>query len=297
VGLLLLVSLVLLGLVAPGLLRLPRVSLARELAARLVCAVELSDSCERDPALVAAYGTELASRIREHAPSIVYEHGMSALPVDFRRCREPRCGDGARSGLIWRSRSGEPVVAFVHVVDCQTGASEESRAAGLDCSGDRAGNLYLQYWLYYPDSATLRDVPVAGGRGFHRDDWESFQVRVGPDGEVDVRASSHHGYNYERGAANWGSDAGIGPLRAVTEVLGLRPEGGWGPDTGRLYVSGGSHAGNAKGDGAVTRMTPRRRLRLVPLESLAAAGAGRYRFAITPPWLKPVWTDPESEGT
>jgi hypothetical protein len=35
------------------------------------------------------------------------------------------------------------------------------------------------YWLYYPNSATLRHVPVAGIRGFHRDDGESFQVRVG----------------------------------------------------------------------------------------------------------------------
>jgi hypothetical protein len=285
-----------LGLAAAGL-RLPGISLGRELAARLVCAVRLSDVCERDPELEAAYGTELASLVREHAPSIAYERGMRALPVDFRSCRDTRCGGGAGSGLVWHSRTGEPVAAFVHVVDCRPAAIEASGTAGLDCSGDRAGNLYLQYWLYYPNSATLRHVPVAGTRGFHRDDWESFQARVGSDGEVDVRASSHHGYNYELGAANWGSDAGIGPLREVTEALGMRPQGGWGPDTGRLYVSGGSHAGNAKRDGAVNRMTPRGRLLLVPLEPIASGEGGRYSFEITPPWLKPVWGDPESGRT
>jgi hypothetical protein len=283
-----------LGLAAAGL-RLPGISLGPELAARLVCAVRLSDACEHDPELVAAYGTELASLVRAHAPSIAYERGMRALPVDFRRCRDTRCGGGAGSGLVWRSRTGQPVAAFVHVVDCRAAAIELSRAAGLDCSGERAGNLYLQYWLYYADSATLRGVPVAGEQGYHADDWESFQVRVGADGEVDVRASSHHGYNYELGRGNWGSDSGIGPLREVTEELGMRPDGGWGPDTGRLYVSGGSHAGNAKRDGAVTRLTPRGHLRLVPLEPIAAAAGRRYRFAIPPPWLKTVWSDPEGE--
>lgn len=232
--------------------------------------------------------------MREHAPTIVYERGMRALPVDFRRCRNTRCADGAASGLIWRSRAGEPVAAFVHVVDCRDSAGDGDHALGVDCSGDRAGNLYLQYWLYYPDSATLRHLPVVGKKGTHADDWESFQVRVGSDGEAYVRASSHHGYNYELGAANWGSDAGIDPLREVTEMVGLRPEGGWGPNTGRLYVSGGSHAGNAKGDDAVNRLTPRGRLRLIPLEPLASED---HRFAVTPPWLKPVWTDPESNGT
>ena len=45
--------------------------------------------------------------------------------------------------------------------------------------------------------------------GYHPDDWESVQFRLRPDGEVDQRASSHHGYNYVRGVGNWGSDAGV----------------------------------------------------------------------------------------
>ena len=48
-------------------------------------------------------------------------------------------------------------------------------AAGADCSGERAGKRYLQYWLYWPDSQT----EPFGERGYHPDDWESFQVRIG----------------------------------------------------------------------------------------------------------------------
>ena len=170
---------------------------------------------------------------------------MRALPVDFRRCRETACADGAGGGGGLEVGAGEPVVAFVHVIDCREGAPPDP--GGADCRGAGEGNLYLQYWFYYPDSATLRGVPVAGERGFHRDDWESLQVRIGPDGEAHARASSHHGYNYEQGAANWGSDAGWGPLKDVSETIGARPPGGWGPETGWLFVSGGSHAGNARG--------------------------------------------------
>lgn len=295
-ALVLLVALLVVGLLAAGL-RVPGAGLARSIAAKILCAVEISDSCERDSALVAAYGLDLARLVREHAPAIVYESGMRALPVDYRACRRPACADGARSGLVSRSRAGRPVAGFVHVIDCRDEARWRTEASGAKCSGDRAGRLYLQYWLYYPDSATLRDVPVAGRRGYHADDWESYQVRIEPGGETDARASSHHGYNYEGGRRNWGSDAGIGPLRDLSEAVGLRTKGGWGPATGYLFVSGGSHAGHASGDSdEIVRVTPRRRLRLIPLEALAAR-AGQASFAITPPWLKEVWSDPEAEGT
>ena len=55
------------------------------------------------------------------------------------------------------------MTAFVHVVDCR--AERRERPAGADCSGDRAGNLYIQYWTYYADSATLRGVPIVGDEG------------------------------------------------------------------------------------------------------------------------------------
>ena len=166
VGLILLVALLLVGALA-GLGPLPLgVSLARTVGAKLICAIELSDSCQRDPELTAAYGTDLAKTLREHAPMIFYEHGMRALPVDFRACRSASCGDAAGEGKLWRTDRGGPATAFVHVIDCRAGEAAAFAGANrpADCSGGREGNLYIQYWLYYAESATLRGVPVVGAK-------------------------------------------------------------------------------------------------------------------------------------
>jgi hypothetical protein len=285
---------------------------------RLVCAARLGDGCSPDSPLARAYGDEIALEVRRHAPTLRYERGMTALPVDFRRCRSPECSDGPPSGVVWESRAGEPVTAFVHVVDCRDGADP----GGAECGGPRAGNLYIQYWLYYPDSATLRGVPVAGPRGYHLDDWESYMVRIGPGG-VDARASSHHGYNHRGGVRNWSSDAGVGT--GLAEALGARDPGGWGRSHGTGYVSGGSHAGHAheppplvrlRLDGlppaerravkrgfaglglreAPPRRTPGARIILVPVET-AMRGREGESFAVSPPWRKRVFSDPEYTGT
>jgi hypothetical protein len=282
------------GLVAAGV-RVPGAVLARAVASRILCAAALAERCGDEPALIAAYGTEVGKLVRSHVPTLVFERGSRALPVDFRRCRSTICADGPESGPVRRSDRGLPVTAFVHVVDCRPGEAERSEAEGVDCSGPREGNLYVQYWTYYADSATLRAVPLAGRRGFHEDDWESVQLRIRPDGRVEQRASSHHGHNYTRGVANWGSDAGFAPLAGVAEALGARPEGGWGPETGLLFVSGGSHAGNARALTDIERLTPGNRIRLVPLEPIAATDASV--FAVIPPWRKRVWHDPEAEAT
>lgn len=294
VGTLGVVALLLVGLVAAGV-RVPGAMLARALASRILCAAAMADGCGDEPALVAAYGTEIGRLVRRHMPTIAFEWGSRALPVDFRRCRETACGDGSARGLAHRTDRGLPVSAFVHVVDCREGGAAQAEAEGADCSAPRAGHLYIQYWLYYADSATLRGVPVVGEEGYHRDDWEGVQIRLGPDGEADERASSHDGYNYERGVANRGSDAGIDPLREMAEAIGARAENGWGPETHLLLVSGGSHAGNAIGIPDVDRVTPGSRVHLIPLEPIAAASAAT--FAISPPWLKHVWRDPEATGT
>jgi hypothetical protein len=296
VGLVAVVSLLLLALVAVGV-RVPGTALARALASRMLCAVAMADGCGDEPTLIAAYGTEVGELARRHMPTIFFERGSRAMPVDFRRCRAVECGDGTPRGLVHKTDAGLPVTAFVHVVDCR-GPDRALAGAAADCTGARAGSLYLQYWLYYADSATLRGVPIAGDRGFHEDDWESVQIRIGADGQVDERASSHHGYNYAQGIANDGSDAGIEPLRAVAEAVGARPQDGWGPETRLLLVSGGSHAGNAEGFlGNIDRVVPGRRVHLVPLEPIASAEGDAYRFAIAPPWRKTVWRDPEASGT
>jgi hypothetical protein len=302
VGLVGVVSLLLVGLVAAGV-RVPGATLARAVASRILCATALADGCGDEPTLIAAYGTEVGKLVRRHMPWILLERGSRALPVDFRRCRSSACGDGSARGLVHRTDAGLPVTAFVHVVDCRDATAREgdlADPAGLasapDCSGPRTGNLYIQYWLYYADSATLRGLPLVGAAGYHRDDWESAQLRFGPGGEVDERASSHNGYNHDRGFANWGSDAGIGPLKDIAEVVGARAPNGWGEETHLLLVSGGSHAGNAIGIPHVDRFVPGRRVHLVPLET-ALDDPGAYRFAISAPWLKRVWRDPEAAGT
>jgi hypothetical protein len=294
VGVLGVVALLFVGLVAAGV-RVPGADLARAVASRILCAASFADGCGDEPVLIAAYGTEVGKLVREHMPMLAFEEGSRAVPVDFRRCRSTGCADGTERGLVHRTDEGLPVTAFVHVVDCREGEVEGSETDGADCSGPRAGNLYIQFWTYYADSATLRGVPIAGAEGFHEDDWEGVQIRIGPDGYVDERASSHNGYNYARGVANWGADAGLGPLRDAAETVGIRAINGWGPETHLLLVSGGSHAGNAAGIPHVDRFTPGRRVHLIPLEPVAAGDTST--FAITPPWLKQVWRDPEAEGT
>ncbi len=294
VGTLGVVALLLVGLVAAGV-RVPGAPLARALASRLLCAAALADGCGDEPALIAAYGSEVGALVRRHMPLLGFERGSRALPVDFRHCRSSACGDGSARGLVHRTDAGLPVTVFVHVVDCRAATAAQTEAEGADCSGERAGNLYLEYFTYYADSATLRDLPVVGAAGYHRDDWEGVEIRLGPDGEADERASSHDGYNYARSTANWGSDAGIDPLRDAAEALGARAENGWGPETHLLLVAGGSHAGDAIGLPHTDRFTPGRRVHLVPLEPVAATSTAR--FAISPPWRKRVWRDPEAEGT
>ena len=294
VGMLCALALVFAGLVAVGA-EVPGTGLARALASRILCAAALADGCGDEPVLIAAYGDEVGRLVRRHMPTLVFEAGSRAVPVDFRRCRSSSCGDAGGEGLVHRTDERLPVTAFVHVVDCRAGMSGDAEAAGADCSGPRAGNLYLEYFTYYADSATLRDVPVAGEAGYHRDDWEGVEIRIGPDGSVSERASSHNGYNYSREDVNWFSDAGLGPLSELAELLDARPEGGWGPETHLLLVSGGSHAGNAAGHHDRVRFTPGRRVHVVPLEPIAAHE--HAVFAISPPWLKAIWRDPEAAGT
>jgi len=281
IGLVLLVCALVLALLAVGGARVPGAGLASAIYGRILCAVDLADVCSSDPELVAAYGPELASVVRSNAPEIRYEAGMSALPVDFRACRDAECGNGPSAGEVAASASGEPVAAFVHVVDCRPGAAAATESRGFDCSSSREGNLYVQYWLYYEDSTSVRDLP--GQVGHHEDDWESYQLRITPEG-ADARASSHNGYDYEGGPRNWLSDAGIAHRSA------------WGPATGSTYVSGGSHAGHVREDDWVPgRWTAPGDLELIPIETLDAAR--RTRFAIDPPWRKPVFRDPEDEAT
>lgn len=317
IGLLVVITVLILSVTAGVRAWLPGVQLAESIAMRILCAVGMSSTCAQSGDLVAAYGPELAAEVERNAPEIVYEDGMGALPVDFRECRNQRCGSGPEADPVWQSDTGEPSVAFVHVVDCRTElARTESAIHGYDCKGERAGNLYLQYWTYYAKSSFW-------GQVVHDDDWEGIQVRVEPDG-VESRATSHHGYNYGGGPLSWPSD------------LGVVHRSAWGSSTGKLYVSGGSHAGHvyehrrfsirrvahAGGDLGVNayalasgrrpraklprhltvappkpRWTPASHLTLIPIETLDDRALSAHFDGITPPWDKDVYSDPESEDT
>lgn len=253
------------------------------ISGRLICAVKAAEGCQPPAgALQAAYGTDLAAVVHRHAPEIRFEEGeFVSLPVDPRTCRERRCADSSEPGRLGRSFDDQPATAFVHLIDCRRTA----QPASADCSGSRQGNVYIQYWLYYPESATR---PL-GGRGFHADDWESFQARIGSGRRVSVRASSHHGYNHGADPVSDLGRVGLGPIA----IDGRRPA--WGPSNGFLWVSAGSHAGRVVG-GSYTRSIPRRKLRLVPIES-ELRSLSDLEFAVTPPWQKPVWRDPEQLGS
>ena len=243
------------------------------LARSVVCAVRGGCAAERD-AMVAAYGPRDAELVRRYVPSLVYEPGTHTLPVDFRTCRSHRCSDAPddRDLDVHRStRGAHRATAFTHVVR-------------------RGGETFVQYWLYYPDSTTT--VANAAGAwntarrlagawlpeypGYHPDDWESVQVRLGRDGRVQVRASSHHGYQW---------------------CKQRRCRNSWGPWTGWSRVSRGSHAGHVPERPARERTTTGAALRLVPLESLDAGAYEPLDPGITPPWRKRVYTDPLSDST
>ena len=273
-GVVLTVALTMATLAALGI-RLPGLALGGAILERIACAAGTGGDCGRTGELALAYGAELAGLVEGNAPRLEYEDGMRALPVDFRSCREDACAEGAEAGEVTRSVAGEPVTAFVHVVDCRDPGSAEPE---VDCSGERAGHAYLQYWLYYPGSSTR----IWGEAGRHPDDFESFQIRVAADGRVESRASSHHGYNDRHGS--WASDTG----------LSTRPA--WTADTGRYAIAGGSHAGRVGSGAEPVRWTPSGSIRLIPIESLGERDRSAA-FAVSPPWEKDVYVDPESEGT
>ena len=282
VGLILIVSLGIAFLGALAGLGLPGAALAHTVASKIICATGLADDCGGPGSdLAVAYGAEVAEAVSEHVPDLLYEESMRELPVDYRDCREDACATIEEGGgPVSETSEGLPATGFVHVVDCRPDGIAAATAQGYDCSGDRAGALYIQYWLYYPDSQT----DPFGDRGYHPDDWESFQVRL-TGGVADARASSHHSYNHEGGIGNWASDAGIDP----------KP--GWGPFAGTYFVSAGSHAGHVEGDHDGGAYTPGSDLVLIPIEPIGASGADDGLFAVVPPWLKDVFRDPEAQGT
>jgi hypothetical protein len=193
----------------------------------------------------------------------------------------------------------------------------------------RRGRLYLQYWLYYPDSNTalagsdriwerswilprLREL-VAGTPdypGFHRDDWEGVFVRIDPDGSTWVRASAHghfQGCRWRDCRNQWmrptgwvrvsrGSHAGHLPFRLEprSDDLRYRP-------TGPRYRLPPSSPWQRErrvplipGRNLDERTTSGEGIRLIPLETLDRHSYRPLDDKVKPPWRKRAYTDPES---
>jgi hypothetical protein len=283
-GVVLLVCIAFAAMAAAGV-RAPGTELARALVARMVCAVDLGEGCGGEAtALTLAYGRELGELVTHLVPTLEYEEGMRAVPVDWRSCREDACANGPQAGEVTESETGEPVTLFSHVVNCREPAAPVPPDA--DCEGEAAGRAYVQFWAYYPDSATTPfDEDAFGGAGYHPDDWESFQVRIGPDG-IEERASSHHGYNDESGDPV--NDTGWLPGRSA-----------WTSASGRYWISSKSHAGRVgTWQGAPHRWTRPEDIRVIPLETMRDqwgdyVGSEKH----VPAWLKDVYLDPEATGT
>lgn len=220
----------------------------------ITCAI--GGDCGQPDALERAYGKDTAELVSKYSPNLAYERRSAELPIDFRRCRQLECSNGPNTAIeISRTSAGLPVTAFTRVVDRRA----------------RGGALYLQYWFYYPESFTGGVGRLLGPfahdwPGYHRDDWEGVQVRIGAGERVSARATAHGGYG-----------------------------AGWGNWTGWYRVAGGSHAGQVVGTPTGERTTSASAIDLVPLERLGDPVL--HRFVVAPPWRKQVYTDPESASS
>lgn len=276
----------------------PVAGIVHGLSRSLLCAVSLAGDCGRRVSLETVYGPEVAELLRRHLPRVTFGEDLLGMPVDFRTCRSPACADPPSSSRITESTAGESPILFTRVIDCRAGDAP----AEVRCDGIRRGNLYLQYWAYFPESASFRGVPILERKGYHLHDWEVTEMRIGSDGRVSQRASSHRGFNHTGSIGNWPSDAGIDLPPGLSRALGRPNPRGWGRWLGGWTVAGGSHAGNVSARSRPAeggRALVRGRTDLVPLESIRRDSLARpARFdPITPPWLKDLWTDPEATGT
>ena len=247
------------------------------------------------PGLDDVYGSELAELVREYAPGLIYETGMSALPVDFRQCRITSCSGGEGPGERRRSQEGKRVSAFVHVVDCR----EDERAAGWRGLLGRPRRQPLPPVLLLLPGERNASRASSAASAITMTTGSPSGCGSGPTATPTFArpptTATTTSWGWTTGARTRGSALCATSRRRSA----LRAEGGWGPDTGWLFVSGGSHAGNAKGDlRRIGSWTTPSNVNLIPLEPIAAADEhAEFEFAVDPPWRKDVWWNPEAEGT
>lgn len=305
VGLVLLASLVL-GALATVVPVIDGRSFGGFLSHRIFCTIQ--GRCDPGQAeLARAYGDEDAALLRAYAPDVVYEPGEDSIPVDFRSCREAACAAAPDDPDldVHRSDAGLPATVFTRLIR-------------------RDGNVYLQYWFYYPDSnstvARSDDLWDLGPKqfgfgeypGYHRDDWEGYQVRLDHSGEATVRTTSHGHYQWCKQSechdlwgprTGWtrvsrGSHAGHIPLERQT----VPRRKGRSPPPSAPGRAGGAHRGpptyryepSLPGLDVRERTSTADGLVLVPLETIDRSTYRPRDEDISPPWEKEVYEDPES---
>jgi hypothetical protein len=282
VGLVLVVALISAVLVTPAGSFDGR-SLGAMVVERISCAA-VGTCTSGDRRLQAAYGVRDALLVRRHLPGLVYEPGEQQLPVDWRKCRAVACAIATddRDMDVHLSRSGQRVTVFTRLIRTP-------------------GRRYIQYWYYYPDSNTafagsdriwrhssllqVGGLVLRGSReypGYHRDDWEAAAIAVDRRG-LASRVTSHGHWQ----SCKWSS---------------CRDR--WGPSTGWVRVSRGSHAGHIPltegmapkipGADVRERTTTAHGIRLIPLETLDRRSYRRLDPGIAPPWEKKAFRAPTS---
>ena len=207
-------------------------------------------------------------------PTLAFEEGSRALPVDLRRCRRHRLRRRRRAtGSSTAPTQRLPVTAFVHVVDCRRGGRGATEADGADCSGERAGNLYIQYWTLlrrlgdaarHPDRRRRRAITTTTGR--------AVQVRIGPDGErrparllaprLQLRPQRRQLGLRRRHRARQAKRAEDARRRASATAGARRP--------GCCSSPAAATPATPAAIADVDRFTPGRRVHLIPLEPIAA---------------------------
>ncbi len=290
----------LLGVVLPASRVVDGRSFGGAVAHRIVCAVK--GGCDDgDRRLRAVYGDRDAALVRRHLQGLVFEPGERQLPVDWRACRAVSCAVAPddRDLDAHRTADGLPVTAFTRLQH-------------------RGGRRYVQYWFYYPESNTAwagsdklwNNTPfgaiaeavagVDGYPGWHADDWEGATVRLDPNGRVAVRATSHGHWQWCKQrdcAGRWGpatgwvrvsrgSHAGHIPVTAGRVALGRRPARGRRPSRSPVLPGRGLRERTATAEG----------IRLLPLEGIDRRRYRRLDPGISPPWQKDAYANPDSPG-
>ena len=275
---LLVVALLLVGLVAAGV-RVPGAALAQAVASRILCAASLADGCGDEPALIAAYGTEVGELVRRHMPIDRLRGGVAGGAGRLPALPQHRAAaTGRTSGLVHRTDerlAGDRLRPRRRLPGGGGGATPKpaaptARAPAPAISTSSTGpTTPTRPPCAASRSSATRATTRTTGRGSRSASAPTARSTSAPPPTTATTTPA---------ASPTGAPTpGIDPLATSPKRSAPAPSNGWGPETHLLLVSGGSHAGNATGIPHIDRFTPGRRVHLIPLEPIAADSAATLR--------------------